>query len=109
MRHQGGLRTAGLRLALAALACTPAVARAVDDPGCGRLAVPMQAGVVLYPLPRGFLRAGSGSGTFGRLPLRRAPDHLPDPPPGEPRPLRAPPPRGTPSGHARSLVAPPPP
>ncbi len=108
MRHQGGLRTAGLRLALAALACTPAVARAVDDPGCGRLAVPMQAGVVLYRLPRGFLRAGSDSVTFGRIPLRRDLDYVLDPTRGELRLLRDPLPGDTLWVQACWLIAPPP-
>src|SRR5258706_447099 len=68
----------------------------------------MQAGVVLYRLPRGFLRAGSDSVTFGRIPLRRDLDYVLDPTRGELRLLRDPLPGDTLWVQACWLIAPPP-
>src|SRR5258706_12776830 len=68
----------------------------------------MQAGVVLYRLPRGFLRAGSDSVTFGRIPLRRDLDYVLDPTRGELRLLRDPLPGDTLWVQACWLTPPPP-
>src|SRR2546426_5372210 len=60
----------------------------VLDPGCGEIDVVMRADVVIYPLARSFIRAGTDSAVLRDQPWRRGVDYVLDGLRGELRLLR---------------------
>jgi len=84
-----------------------AVSSLQRDPGCGTLVVVQRADVLLYRLPRIFLRAGSDSAWSRAGPWRRGTDYAIEPLRGELRLLRPPLPGDTLRVAACWLLAPP--
>ncbi len=80
-------------VALAALVWCAAGSHAageVEDPGCGAFRIVLRSDAVVYPLPHGFLRAGSDSVAVRGIAWRRGTDYAIDLLRGEVRLLRAP-------------------
>jgi hypothetical protein len=89
------------------LACA-SVARATDDPSCGRMAVAVHAGTLVYRLPHAFLSPGSDSVRTATGVWVRDHDYALDMLHGELRLLREPVPGDTVWVDACWLLAPPP-
>jgi len=105
-------RRVALRVAVLVIAATgpagAARAAAVSDPGCGVMTVVQRLGGVTYPLPRGFLQAGSDSVWSSRRALVRGVDFTIDRARGVLRMLHEPVPGETLWVAACWLLAPPP-